>query len=148
VQFPFAAHTRDETITEARGKPGGRSIALKLTIETPGIVLSMTEDEWKDHGKAREWRTQIRESLDPVFLESLERLRAVFRADPRLQAFHDVLLEYVFHGGHCDDGAARIVVEPAPPDCEFDAAAGFPCREKQKERVAKAAKESRLIEVY
>jgi len=146
-ELPFAARTRDETIAEARTRPQA-SKPLALTIETSGIVLSMSEGEWKDRAKSREWKTQIRESLDPAFLESLERMRGVFRADPRLSAFNDSLLVYVLHGGRCGDDSEHYSIESIAPDCEFDAGAGFPCREEQRERVTRAAKENRVIDTY
>ena len=80
--FPFSARTREETIAESRsGKT--RVGEQKLTMETPGLVISMGEGDWRNPDKAREWRSEIRESLDPVFLESLERLRGAFFVDPR-----------------------------------------------------------------
>jgi hypothetical protein len=144
--FPYAARTRDETIAEAKTvKTTG---SKKFTIETSGIVISMDETDWRDPDKAREWRSEIRESLDPIFLESLERLRGAFNVDPRLRLFHDLVLGYVFHGRECDEESDGTLVLPVTADCDFDRRAGFRCSEKQIERVKKALADKEQLLAY
>ena len=146
--FPYAARTREETIAESKKGNALGGGQRKLTLETPGLVISMDEGDWRNPDKAREWRSQIRESIDSVFLESLERLRGAFFVDPRLRLFYDTVLTRMFHGQECDEEGDGTIVTPAQADCDFDSRMGFRCSEKQLERVKKGLEEKRTLETY
>jgi hypothetical protein len=144
VSFRFKASTRDETIAEARAHPDNRP--LVLTVETSGYTHTATETEWNGEA-AIDWRSELRSSLDPEFLEALERMRGLINANASLSLFCSYVLQFALHQEGCK-AAKSLALLPEKPDCFFDARLGFPCAEKQKDRVTKAEEEKKLLLMY
>lgn len=145
--YPYKSRTREETIAEAKAHPE-LAKDLSLTIETPGTIRTAKESEWRDPEAAREWRSEIRESLDPAFLEALERMRGgLFHGEPIMDTFCSIVIQFVLHGANCES-TELLELRPATPDCLFDASFGYACSDRQKERVADGEAQKKLLDVY
>jgi hypothetical protein len=145
--YPYKSRTREETLAEGKAHPE-LAKDLSLTIETPGTIRTAKESEWRDQEVAREWRSQIRESLDPDFLEALERMRGgLFHGEPTMDMFCSIVMQFVLHGADCEN-TDFLELHTAPPDCLFDASFGYACSDRQKERVANGESEKKLLDTY
>ena len=134
--YPFKSRTRDETVAEATKSP---KLDIPLTVETPSAARTAKESEWNEAENARQWTGEIRESLDPVFVEAIERMRGgLFVGHPIMENFCRIVVRYVLHANDCSS-TSHMELKPAQPDCLFDASIGFACSEKQKQRVSDAA---------
>lgn len=121
----------------------------QLTLVTNGVRRTILESQWRDEFNARAWRTQLRSSLAPSFLESLERLRnGALRQISVLGGFHDMLLQFLYYGNVNEPGPAALTVDSAPPDCRFDAEMGHACSEAQLKRVQDAFKAGKRLATY
>jgi hypothetical protein len=143
--YPFKSRTRDETIAEAKASP---RLDIPLTVETPAAARTAKESEWKEVDNARQWTGEIRESLDPVFVEAIERMRGgLFVGEAIMENFCHIVVRYVLHANDCSN-AGNMDLRPAQPDCLFDASMGFACSEKQKQRVSDAVDSGKELTHY
>lgn len=144
----FTGRTRDAVLKEARENPKLLEVPdSPLTLVTNTIRRTALESQWNDEANARQWRTELRSSLSPSLLESLERLRGGALQTSALKAYHGLLLLFLYHGPVGDD-RATLTQTSAPPDCRFDADMGYPCDEAQAKRVRKAAEAGELLLAY
>jgi hypothetical protein len=142
LPFPAAAPGRADDYASYRGA----SEASSFTLETDGATASGTAAEWKDPDRGRDLRSELRRSLDPLFLEELERMRGGLIARDELAPFCHELLAFVLHGEACGRVSGKL--SPAPADCAFDRSFGYPCSDAQKEKIERAAAEHRTLESY
>jgi hypothetical protein len=118
-----------------------------MTFEAPSFSLKVTEAEVRLPKSRRALTSQIRETLEPHFLESLELMRfGGLRASNAASSFYDTLGDVVFHGECAPPENAHEVEEP--PDCGFDKAFGFPCSDAQLETIAQAKRDGRTLRSY
>jgi hypothetical protein len=146
--LPSAAKTRDELSAELEANPRLFDIADPIfTLETPGSSYTTRESELPKADTPARWVSDIRESLDPAFLEGLERMRASLFGTTLAEPFYSTLARYLFHGGCPPPSAAATIVEEFP-DCGFDKSFGFACSDRQIERITKAREEKRTLDHY
>lgn len=137
VQFiPPAGMSTRETADEAeKNATVEESDERSMTFATNTVRRTALASQWRHEATSRLWRTELRSSLAPPFLESLERLRELaFRSDSPLGAFGS-LLHPLYHGNSLKPGAGKLLIEPASPDCRFDADMGYACSEAQVKRI-------------
>lgn len=143
--YPYKSRTRDETAAEA--KLGAR-IDTPLTVETPSASRTAPESAWNQTENARQWTGEIRDSLDPAFVEAIEKMRGgLLVGEPILENFCHIVVHYVLHANDCSN-SSNMELRPAQADCSFDASMGFACSEKQKQRVTDAVAEGRELSQY
>jgi hypothetical protein len=118
-----------------------------LTLETPGASHTVRESELSSAVTNGRWVSDLRESLDPAFLEGLERMRSSLFGIAIGEPFYSTLAQYLFHGGCSPASTGANVIEEFP-DCAFDKSFGFPCSDRQMERIAKAREEKRTLDRY
>jgi hypothetical protein len=141
VQWPYKSATRNETIEEMRAAP---AVDPPITLESGGVSVSARESEWETPN-GRERRSSLRRAATSQFLERLERMRPIIGASGMLTSFCAALLKFVLYHEACN-GPIRF--EPAPPDCDFDAAFRYKCSDAQKARVRQAAESKTLLRSY
>jgi hypothetical protein len=149
--MPLAAKTREEAMKEARAvMPALELDDAQLTFVTNSVRRTTYESGWRDENAARAWRTELRSSLSPTLVESLERLRNGFiQQYDALSLFRENLLSFIYWGGaEPRTGVAATHVIAAPPNCRFDSDMGVPCSERQERRVAKAIEEGKNLVSY
>jgi hypothetical protein len=144
--LPFSAKNRDELATELQANPHLLDLADPImTVETAEFSQTLHDTEISRIPPGARWLSDLRASLDPAFLEGLERMRtSLFGTtvgEPGYLSF-----KFLFHGGCPPDANANVVTEA--PDCSFDKSFGLACSERQLERISKAAKEKRTLERY
>lgn len=143
--YPYKSRTRDETIAEAKASP---KLDIQLTVETPAAARTAKESDWQHAENARQWTGEIRESLDPAFVEAMEKMRGgLLIGEPILENFCHIVVRYVLHANDCSN-TSHMELRPAQADCLFDASLGFACSEKQKQRVSEAIAERRQLTQY
>jgi hypothetical protein len=153
-KMPFTSRTRLETLAEARLTPGLLSPASTLLkLETNGGTWEGFEADWQGNpAQLRELRHGIRSTLNGFILEAIERGRGLLFSTMEGSAFFTILGRYAVYGTNLtDDAEADPDLSPsrtATPNCEFDNAFGFPCSEKQKSFLKKAADEGTVVEMY
>jgi hypothetical protein len=146
--LPSAAKTREELQDELRSNPALFEVADPiLTIETPSFAYTARASELTGTQSSGRWLSDLRQSLDPSFLEGLERMRSRLFVSKNGLTFYDTLGRYLFHGT-CEASEATIEAAPEFPDCNFDKGFGYPCTDKQLERVSKAKDEKRDLTRY
>jgi hypothetical protein len=146
--LPSAAKTRDELSAESERNPQVFELADSLiTIETPASSYTAHESELSGNARNGRWVSDLRESLDPAFLEALERMRESLFGTTTAERFYSTLAKFVFHGG-CSPDAATAKVVAETPDCSFDKSFGFPCSDRQVERIRKAEEEKTTLDHY
>lgn len=147
--LPFTGRTVTEVIQESRTNPKVlETYNTPLTYVTNTVRRTTLESQWRDDFTARAWRSELRTSLAPAFLESIERLRDLaLSTHPVFNAPGSVLKNLYF--GHAEVSEhGKLIVETAPPDCRFDADMGHECTDAQLKRVADAEKGGKPLTVY
>jgi len=145
--LPTAAKTRDEFAAELEANPRVFDVAdPMMTLETPGSSHTVRESELSSAVTEGRWVSDLRESLDPAFLEGLERMRGSVFGIEIGQLFYSTLAKFLFHGGCPPSSDAKVVEEF--PDCAFDKSFGFPCSDRQIERIKKAGEEKQTLVRY
>ena len=153
-KMPFTSRTRLETLAEARLTPGLLSPASTLLkLETNGGTWEGFEADWKSNpAQLRELRHGIRSTLNSFILEAIERGRGLLFSTMEGNTFFSILGRYAVYGTNLTDDAGAdpdpVPSHAATPNCEFDNAFGFPCSEKQKAFLKKAADEGTIVEMY
>ncbi len=146
---PFNSKTRLETLTEAKRNP--------VLVETPGVVKFETNGgqwegihtDWDEYGQLRQFRHALRQTLDPFLLEAIERMRGiVFTLPGAANVFYERVARFVVYDQRADDTLVSFKQVALQPDCDFDKSFGFPCSDKQLERVTRAAKDRLLLSTY
>ncbi|MEA2570738.1 MAG: hypothetical protein QOI24_2739 [Acidobacteriota bacterium] len=118
-----------------------------MTFEAPSFSLRVTGADLKQPKSRRALTSQIRETLEPHFLESLELMRfGGLRTSNAASSFYDTLGTVLFHGECAPPENAHEVEEP--PDCGFDKAFGFPCSDAQLETIARSKRDGRTLRAY
>jgi hypothetical protein len=141
-----AAKTRDELLKEFHSNTELPALTNPLlTIESPAFTHTMRSESLPQASDREDWVSDLRQTLDPEFLEGMERMRTAV-AIKDMEYFRRMVGAWFFHG-NCPAGSALHEVQDAP-DCAFDERFGFPCSAKQQERLEKAHKEKRPIERY
>jgi hypothetical protein len=146
--LPFGGRTRTATL-EAFHKMTPEVYSkfdVETTVDTGGRSVKAKDSEWTNELKAREWRTELRRVASPSFIEALERMRGTLYATTELQLFCQMIARRVLYAETCE--APNGVATDMPPDCDFDAAFGYPCSEKQKKKIEKAKEEKRVVGLY
>jgi hypothetical protein len=147
LDLPSAAKTRDDLAGELEANPELLNMAdVIITIETTGFSQSVRDSKIRE-GLSRRALSDLRESLDPSFLEGLERMRAELFATDVGKPFYATLGRLLFHGG-CEAATSDQKVVAESPDCDFDKSFGYPCTDAQEERIAKAKAEKRTLTRY
>ena len=147
--LPSAAKTRTELAAELRSNPVLFEVADPvLTLETPSFTYTARASELVSTQSYGRWLSDLRQSLDPAFLEGLERMRAHLFGWQTGHTIYDTLARYLFHGTCDASSAAPIEAIPEFPDCAFDKAFGYPCTEKQLQRIDRAKDEKRDVPMY
>lgn len=152
VEFPLphSGKTIREAIVEGRDNPKlDEAYDGSLTFVTNSVRITTLESQWRDEATARAWRTQLRSSLSPSFLETLERLRElVLGTHPAFNSAATVARRLY----HADSGewgrTSKLVMETAAPDCRFDAEMGYECSEEQLRRIRVAMEAGKPLIAY
>lgn len=149
LALPFAGKTFPEIHEELQRNPKLFEVTdAPITLVTNTVRLTVFESRWRDAYTARAWRTELRSSLSPAFVESLERLRGGMLRAPTLAGFEATLLRFLYYGDDVGAMVAAVQLLPAPPDCRFDADMGHPCTDAQQKSVAEAAKNGQALAAY
>jgi hypothetical protein len=145
---PSAATTLPGVIADLHANPKlYETVEAVLTFETPSFSEKVTDRALKDAKTRQTLISNIRESLDPHFLESLELMRyRGFGASHAAWAIKATVDEFLFHGEYV--GAEKAHETEEAPDCGFDKAFGFACSEAQLEKIEKARSEGRRLGAY
>lgn len=146
-QTPFAARTRLETLKEARENAVLQETPGIVTIETNGGKWEAVDTDLTGEN-LRQLRRSLRQTLDATLLEALERMRGTVFATPIGEVFYVRFGRLVLYDERDSARVASAKVRDTAPDCSFDAGFGYRCSDKQVERVAKAAKEGRVLTKY
>ena len=148
AKMPFASKTRQGTLQEGRQTDLGDLPAI-VTIETNGGRWDSVESEWDDRAKLRQFRHQLRQSVDSFLLEAIERMRGTPMTSV-VDTFYSLIGQLVVYAPPGGDMAIspHVKLREVDPDCGFDAHFGFPCSAKQLERVTKAAKAGKTLPRY
>lgn len=147
----MTSRTRLETLTEARANPLPEGVRTIIRLETNGGIWEELESDGDPLIQLRSLRQSIRASLDRFLLEAIERGRGLLFSTIEASTFYLQLRSFVVYDTRDAEGAIDddlMPVRGAAPDCAFDAAFGYACSAKQKERVAKAAKDGVVLDVY
>jgi hypothetical protein len=118
-----------------------------ITFEAASFSAKITEADLQQPKSRRALTAQIRETLDPHFLESLELMRfGGLRSSNAASPFYDTLGNVIFHGECAAPENAHEAEEP--PDCGFDKAFGFACSDAQLENIAQAKRDGTTLKAY
>jgi hypothetical protein len=146
--LPSAAKTRDELASELEANPDLFHVADPIvTLETPGSSHTARISELSTEDTRERWLSDLRESLDPAFLEGLERMRSSFFGTSAGELFYSTLAMYMFHGG-CSPATTGVKSVAEFPDCRFDKSFGFACSDRQLERITKAKGDKQTLDRY
>jgi hypothetical protein len=148
MNLPTTATTILGIIKEANANPALYGmIDPLLQFETASFTYDLRASEFQRLSRPSAWVSQLRETLDPHFLECLERMRdggfLSSRAGMLIYADFGPML---FHGECTLPETAHDVEEQ--PDCAFDKAFGFPCDDIQLQKIEIARKDGRRLIVY
>jgi hypothetical protein len=148
VDLPVSENTIPTMLNEWHENPKILDlVAPVLTFEAPSFSVKITETELKDAKRKRAFVAQLRETLEPHFLESLELMRyGGLRVSNAAGPFFNDLGGDLFHGDCPQPQDAHEVEEP--PDCGFDKAFGFPCSDAQVEKIAAAKRDGKPLRAY
>lgn len=146
---PIAGKTRQEILAQARQSPALKFIPAVVTIETNGGKWEGLENDWDELSRLRALRHQIRQSLAPYLLEAIERMRGTLFTSIDAQVFRDLVAHFVTYNA-ADQAAAvsAVTIRETAADCEFDAAFGFACSERQKARIKAAISKGKPLTRY
>jgi hypothetical protein len=147
-KYPFSSTTRTATLEEGRRNPQIMEVGTLVRIETNGGRWDGTEHDWDDGIRLRDFRHQLRQTIDFSLLEAVERMRGTLFATEIASWFYSPLCKYAVYDANDEGGASTVKVREIAPDCAFDAHFGFECSEKQLARVKKAAKEEKILTAY
>jgi hypothetical protein len=145
--LPSLATTIDGLMRDVDANPKLLDLADPwVTYETATFSHKTKDSDNRSLERRREWISKLRESLDPHFLESLERMRndGIYAAEG-VSDFYDRFGQ-VFHGQCPPPEGARVRAEQ--PDCAFDKLFGFPCSDAQLEKIAAARRDGRPLTYY
>lgn len=154
VEFslPYNAKTFSGVSKEARENPAAYEVAeAHVTFVTNSVRRTILESALTDRAVTWSLRSELRASLSPGLLETLERLREGMLGSSAVSGFHHILLTHLYWGMPPPEGQAStdaLEVVPAPPDCRYDADMGKPCNERQLRKIAEAAKEGKILAAY
>jgi hypothetical protein len=143
--MPYKASTRTETIAEMKRLKGASADADWSTVldvngvTAEGVDGGCASPAWRDQ------RSALRRAATPQFLERLERMRPLLSRAATLTMFCYGLLRFVLYEEACD---SRVRTAELQPDCTYDASFGFPCTEKQKQKIAQAAAQNKVLTRY
>lgn len=146
--MPFQSKTRLKTLEEARTNRQLQQLPSILRFETNGGEWAGVETDWDEHVQIRRLRHDMRQTIDFSLLESIERMRGTLLSTPDGEKFFPLLVRFIVYDSGTDSAQEGLKTRDEKPDCGFDASFGYPCSEKQKERVAKAAKSDTLLKRY
>lgn len=122
---------------------------VELTVESGGTRVAAQESEWNDRARSDDWRGQLRETFSVSFLDALERMRdTLMPHDVTFDVMKDLVAK-VSYANACDSASEPYTKRvDLDPDCTFDKDMGYPCSDKQIQRIVKAAKDGRRITRY
>jgi hypothetical protein len=149
-KLPLTGTTRTETMAEARKNPDLTKVPSVVTLETNGGRWEGLETDWDSAARLRDFRRQVRQTIDFSLIETMERMRGTFFATDEGSYFYTAVCRFALYDIDLGDAEPPATVEgtAAAPKCSFDQRFGFPCSEKQRTRVEKADAEKRLLEHY
>src|SRR5215203_1310309 len=75
AKLPFSSKTRQETLEESRRNPTLKMIPAIVKLETNSGRWEAVETDWADADGLRQFRNQVRQSIDFFLLEAIERMR-------------------------------------------------------------------------
>lgn len=150
---PYSSRTRLEALKEGREHPQLFDVPTTITLETNGGKWDGIAIDWKENKPLRQLRRDLRQAMPFWLLEAVERMRGSYSSIPVAGLFYQLVGRFVVYDSRNDDagndaGSEKVKAVPAPANCEFDSALGYPCTSKQRERIAKAAKEGRTVSTY
>ncbi len=146
---PFNSKTRLGTLAEAKRIPTLLDVPGVVKIETNGGEWEGIHTDWDEYGRLRQFRHDLRRTLDPFLLEALERMRGiVFPIVGTAGAFYQLAARFLVYDQRSDDAPVVVKQVDLQPDCDFDKSFGYPCSDKQLERVTRAAKERLPLSTY
>lgn len=121
-----------------------------ITYVTNTVRRTALESQWRDEYAARAWRTELRMSLAPSFLEFIDRLRELVLGPHSELTTAEILFRSLYHGTSDEwaGSGGTLVVEQAPPDCQFDADMGYECSEAQRKRIRERTKAGKPVTMY
>lgn len=149
-KLPLTGSTRTETLAEARKNPDIMNVPSVVTLETNGGQWEGLDRDWQSAARLRDFRRQVRQTVDLSLIETMERMRGTLFATDEGSFFYTTVCRFALYDIDTGDAEPPATVEGthAAPDCGFDKRFGFPCSEKQFARVAKAASEQQLLDRY
>jgi hypothetical protein len=146
---PFNSKTRVGTLAEAKRNPNLVDVPAVVKIETNGGEWEGIHTDWDEYSRLRRFRHDLRQTLDPFMLEALERMRGTILTLPGMAAgFYQLVGRFIIYDQRSDETLTTVKQIALQPDCDFDKAFGYPCSEKQLERVSRAAKEGLPLSTY
>jgi hypothetical protein len=132
VSLPFKSRSRTATAQEARENPDVlKDFDPATTLELNGASAVAKDSEWP-RAASRDKRSTLRRAASAQFIERLERLRPIAGGAGQFDPLCARLLRYILYNEPC---ALSVTAEDAFGDCDFDAAFGYPCTERQKDRL-------------
>lgn len=137
-----------EVLAELRANPGLRFAPSVVSLETTGGRWDGLHTDLDEYLRLRSLRREIRQTIDSYLLEAMERMRGTLFDTLVGLAFRDFVAQFVVYDVSDDAAEATVAIKDVAADCTFDAAFGFPCSEKQKERVKKAADAGKPLTRY
>jgi hypothetical protein len=149
-KLPLIATTRTETLAEARKNPDNTDVPALLTLETNGGRWQGLERDWQSASRLRDFRHQVRQTIDFSLIETMERMRGTLFATDEGSFFYTTVCRFALYDIDLGDTEPPATVEgtSAAPDCSFDKRFGFPCSEKQLARIEKADAEQKFLDRY
>lgn len=149
-KLPLIGTTRTETLAEARKNPDIMNVPGVLTLETNGGQWEGLDRDWQSAARLRDFRRQVRQTIDFSLIETMERMRGTLFATDEGSFFYTTVCRFALYDIDTGDAEPPATVEStaAAPDCGFDKRFGFPCSEKQLSRVEKAVAEEQLLDRY
>lgn len=148
--FPGFLVEKHETATDMEQHPEMfDSVDPIVTVETPSFMHSDHYSKLRREKDAAEWFSTLRETLDPHFLESIERLRFGFfgNVESGGAMFYNGAGQWLLHG-ICDEQPQTLARVGVPPDCAFDKSFGHPCSDEQLATVEQAATDGVPLDHY
>lgn len=148
--LPLVSETRSATMAEARADASLLEVRSVFTLETNGGRWEGLEKDWDDPGRLRQLRHQLRQTLDFSLLEAMERMRGTLFLTDSGDYFYSMVCKFAVYDTTGEDTQQKAgdPSNDVAPDCDFDKHFGFPCSEKQLERLKKAAAEQKTLDRY
>jgi hypothetical protein len=148
VKLPSTSKTRSEVLDEVRANPSLRDLPSIVKIETNGGRWDGIEGDWDEQAQMRSFRRQLRQTTDFHLLEGIERMRGTFFTTDVAAMFYSIVARFLIYDATNDAAAPKVTTRDSTPNCDFDAAFGFPCSAKQLERIVNAEKEGKELLRY